>query len=85
MIPASGEASLRDLLKDKTILEFPTIYIRHESPTELPDPFITEADYREKSGSELPIGLPLYGATVSVPALEEGEVEDGAVRRRGGN
>lgn len=72
LIPLSYSDQIRDALKNRTVLEFPTIYVRREDSSQLAEPFITEDDYLQKYGSELPVSLPTYGA----PTLEEGEVED---------
>lgn len=60
LIPISPASTLADVLRDKTILEFPTFYVRQETPDALPEPFVTEEKYNELYGSAIPIQLPTY-------------------------
>ncbi|KEF53927.1 uncharacterized protein A1O9_09722 [Exophiala aquamarina CBS 119918] len=60
LIPISPLSSIQDTLRDKTLLEFPTIHIRDESPDHLSKPYIAEEKYNEMHGSEIPIELPKF-------------------------
>lgn len=57
LIPIEPGTSIRDVLSGKTVLEFPTIYVRPESPEHLPTPFISEEEYLQRYDGEIPIGL----------------------------
>lgn len=60
LIPVSASASIADTLRDKTLLEFPTIYVREDTPEKLAEPFITEDQYAELYGHDVPpINLPV--------------------------
>ncbi|KAK4935197.1 hypothetical protein LTR10_023697 [Elasticomyces elasticus] len=60
LIPISQTSTLKDVLQGRTILEFPTFYVRQELPEALPEPFITEEKYDNHYGKEIPIDLPAY-------------------------
>ncbi|KAI1615715.1 hypothetical protein EDD36DRAFT_486035, partial [Exophiala viscosa] len=60
LIPISQTSTLKDLLQGRTMLEFPTIYVRQEPPEALAEPFITEEKYDDHYGKEIPISLPAY-------------------------
>ncbi|KIW34171.1 uncharacterized protein PV07_00966 [Cladophialophora immunda] len=62
LIPVASDSKLVDALRNQTILEFPTFYVRQEAPQDLPAPFITEKNYEEKYGTELSINLPTYAS-----------------------
>lgn len=69
LIPLSCDRSLQNALEGRTVLEFPTIFMKDERPAELKPPFITEEEYKSR-----------YGEDVTVPGsitLEDGEVEEG--------
>lgn len=54
LIPMDSNTKLGDALAGKTVIEFPTIYVLHESEDELPTGFITEAVWRrQQSGIEV--------------------------------
>lgn len=55
LIPVPHTATLMDVLNDKTLLEFPTFYVKEEAPDNLPAPFIVEDKYNELYGDEIPI------------------------------
>ena len=48
LIPFSREIRLKDLLKDRTIIEFPTIHIRFDTPEQVSKPFLLETAYIEQ-------------------------------------
>lgn len=62
LIPIAQVSTLKDVLSGKTLLEFPTFYVREEPPDSLPEPFISEEKYTQLYGSEVPISLPTYAA-----------------------
>ena len=72
LVPASGEDILADVLKNRTILEFPTIYALHEKPSEITKPFILEQTYLAQRDSDVPVSLPTYAPAI----FEEGEVSE---------
>lgn len=68
LIPLSGEQPLREILDGRTLLEFPTIYVKFEAPEQLSLPFISEVEYQQKHGTDAPNNI--------VERLEEGELEE---------
>ncbi|KIW98005.1 uncharacterized protein Z519_01589 [Cladophialophora bantiana CBS 173.52] len=60
LIPVAPDSMLVDVLRDRTILEFPTFYVRQEGPQNLHAPFITEENYNEQYGTEIPVNVPTY-------------------------
>ncbi|KIX92923.1 uncharacterized protein Z520_11399 [Fonsecaea multimorphosa CBS 102226] len=60
VIPVASDSKLVDVLRNQTILEFPTFYVGYDGPEGLPDPYITEEDYNKQYGAEVPINLPTY-------------------------
>lgn len=80
LIPISADMPLREVLHGRTILEFPSFYVRTESPDTLPAPFIAHEKYNETHSADLPIDiLPIYnskdttteGDGVARPSLTE--------------
>lgn len=69
LIPISPFSTIRDTLRGRTLLEFPTIHIRDESPDHLSKPYIAEKNYNEMYGSEIPIELPTF-ASKDIPVAE---------------
>ncbi|KAL6251837.1 hypothetical protein RBB50_002047 [Rhinocladiella similis] len=65
LIPIAQASTLKDVLRDRTLLEFPTFYVREEPPESLPEPFISEEKYIQLYGSDFPISLPTYSAPES--------------------
>jgi len=56
LIPASPTLTLTAILRDRAVLEFPTIYAMNHSPDAVPDGFITEQawlDARKEEDAEL--------------------------------
>lgn len=49
LIPLDADATLRDALFQKTVLEFPTIYALREAPERLPVGFVTENQWRKRT------------------------------------
>lgn len=68
LIPISANQLLKDALDGRVLVEFPTIYVKSEPPERLSMPFITEAEYQERYGADIPINV-----TVS---LEDGEIQE---------
>jgi len=65
LIPISQTLTLKDVLQGRTVLEFPTFYVRQEPPEALLEPFITAERYDSLYGEEIPIELPAYNPNVS--------------------
>jgi hypothetical protein len=61
LIPISPTPTISGLLRDRTILEFPTIHARHEAEDELKPPLITEREYDEKYGVDVVPSLSAVG------------------------
>jgi HIT zinc finger len=53
LIPIEPTATWKELLTGRTVLEFPTIYVREEVTEALPPPFILERDYLQKHGEDV--------------------------------
>lgn len=73
LIPVAPDSRLMDILRNRTLLEFPTFYVRNEPLDELPAPFVTEEKYEELYGTDVSVNLPTYAPK---DELEEGEVID---------
>ena len=73
LIPIAADAKLIDILRNRTLLEFPTFHVRHEPPETLPAPFVTEEKYNQFYGTDVTLNLPTYTPN---DELEEGEVID---------
>ena len=50
LIPIQSDAKIVDVVKDRLLLEFPTIFLLYERPEMLWTPFILEADYAKRQG-----------------------------------
>ncbi|KAK5955472.1 hypothetical protein OHC33_003110 [Knufia fluminis] len=68
LIPLPTGNTIRAALEGQTVLEYPTVYVKNESPEELKDPFISQDEYQKRHGDDIPINL--------APPLEDGEIED---------
>jgi hypothetical protein len=73
VVPVKAESTLQDVLRDRSVLEFPTLYARQEPPDALPLPFITEDQYNTKYGLDVGPSLPTYETKED---LEDGEIND---------
>jgi hypothetical protein len=71
LVPTLPTATLMEVIRNKTLVEFPTFYVREEAPDDLPAPFIAEEKYNELYGSEVPIEIP-----TDLPADRPEEVHD---------
>ncbi|KAK5059952.1 hypothetical protein LTR84_009835 [Exophiala bonariae] len=60
LIPLSSLSAIHDVLEDRTILEFPTFYVKEESPEQLSEPYMTEEKYNEAYGSDIPLELQTF-------------------------
>jgi hypothetical protein len=60
LIPVLPSSSISDMLRGRTILEFPTIHARHDAPTQLQPPLITEKNYEGQHGIDVALKLPVY-------------------------
>jgi HIT zinc finger len=52
IIPIKPDATIADIVKERLLLEFPTIFILYEPPQMLSKPFILEADYAKQYGDQ---------------------------------
>lgn len=68
VIPLQSSESLSTLLRNRVVLEFPTIYVIPCSPTSLPDNFMLEDDYLQKNSAAFQ-----YNMEENVD-MEEGEI-----------
>lgn len=68
LVPLSASDTIRAALDGRTVLEYPTVYVKNESPEELEEPFISQDEYQKRHGDDIPINLAL--------PLEEGELEE---------
>ena len=70
LIPFSRETRLKDLLKGRTIIEFPTIHIRFDTPEQISEPFMLETAYMEQ-GEDVAIlpGRKLETVAASEPSI----------------
>jgi hypothetical protein len=48
LIPVNPNATIAEVVKERLLLEFPTIFILYDPPEMLPEPFILEADYAKR-------------------------------------
>jgi hypothetical protein len=69
LIPIPPSTSVSDILRDRTILEYPTIYARPEAEDELISPFITEKAYEEQYGIDVVPRTHVVGQEYDVHAL----------------
>lgn len=53
LIPFQPTVTLRELLRTRTVIEFPTIHVRSEMPSELPEGVVTEENYFQSEKVEL--------------------------------
>ncbi|RMZ84846.1 hypothetical protein DV737_g1005, partial [Chaetothyriales sp. CBS 132003] len=53
LIPLSTSVTIKDALRGRRIVEFPTIYVRNEPPEQLPLPFMLESKYLEQYGEDI--------------------------------
>jgi hypothetical protein len=52
LVPINPNATIADVVKERLLLEFPTIFILYDPPEMLPEPFILEADYAKQYGDQ---------------------------------
>ena len=71
LIPILPSSSISDVLRDRALLEFPTIHARHETPDQLIPPFVTEKDYEKQHGIEVATKMPVYGQEIHTTAIED--------------
>ena len=50
LIPITSDAKIADVVKERFLLEFPTIFLLYDPPETLPTPFMLEADYAKQHG-----------------------------------
>lgn len=73
LIPVAADSKVVDALRGRTLLEFPTFYIRQEAPDALPEPFVAEEKYDKLYGTDVVVDLPNFAPGQE---LEDGEVID---------
>jgi hypothetical protein len=61
LIPINPNTTIADVVKERLLLEFPTIFILYDPPEMLPEPFILEADYAKQYGDQ----------AASIPSTDE--------------
>ncbi|KAK5224516.1 hypothetical protein LTR99_004781 [Exophiala xenobiotica] len=71
LVPISQASTLKEVVSNKTLLEFPTFYVRREPPEALSEPFVTEEKYEQLYGSEIPINLPTFAADTKQDEQEQ--------------
>lgn len=52
LIPVDSDMTIADMVKERLLLEFPTIFILYEPPEMLSKPFILEADYANQNDDQ---------------------------------
>jgi hypothetical protein len=52
VIPIQPDAVVKDVVRDRVLIEFPTIFVSSASEEKLQNPFITEAEYIKQHGNE---------------------------------
>lgn len=70
LIPVSPTSSISDLLRDRMIFEFPTIFARHADSAQLQPPLITEKEYEEQHGIDVAPRLPVYTQDERIASIE---------------
>ena len=52
LIPVIPDLTVADLLRERVLLEFPTVFLRPESPDRLREPYMIEAEYLKRYGED---------------------------------
>lgn len=78
LVPVPRGLTFKELLKGKTLLEFPTIYVRFDPPESIPEPFMLEQTYLEQHGEEVAI-LPTVTESGSTNDVHTADVDAGKV------
>lgn len=68
LVPLSPDQTLGAALEGQTVLEFPTLYVKNESPDQLEEPFISQHAYEKRHGDDIPVNL--------TAPLEDGEIDE---------
>lgn len=71
VIPLDADATLAVALRDRVVLEFPTIFVLPDPPTALPEGYITEAEFLQ---THTPVAIPateVHDGDLSLDAQEE--------------
>jgi hypothetical protein len=74
LIPISKTDTIKDILKGRRVLEFPTVYVLDQAPSDLTTPFVLEKVYLEEHGEDVMIPQPPAPAAATEADLEDGEV-----------
>lgn len=69
LIPVSEDQLLRDIVDGRVLIDFPTIFVKYESPEQLCLPYITYAEFQRRHGTS-------GAAAVTIEQLEDGEVDE---------
>lgn len=78
LIPIPRSLTFKELLKGRTLLEFPTIYVRLDSPESIPRPFMLEKTYVEQHGEEIAV-LPTITEPGGTNDVQTSEFDSGKV------
>jgi hypothetical protein len=70
LIPINPNATIADVVKERLLLEFPTIFILYDPPEMLPEPFILEADYAKRYDDQAAL-IPSTGETDGTTEKQE--------------
>lgn len=70
LVPIQKTDTLESILRGRVVLEYPTIYVKHESPDQLPVPFMLESTYLTEHGEDITI------PSTTKPDTEEDEEEE---------
>lgn len=55
VVPLQSEALVKDVIRDRVVIEFPTIFVLGVSKDKLQKPFVTEEEYLEEKGNGPPV------------------------------
>lgn len=58
VIPLQPDATIKDVLRDRVLIEFPTIFVSATSKDKLQPPFITEEEHIKNRGNQSIISAP---------------------------
>jgi hypothetical protein len=70
LIPIDPNATIADIIKERLLLEFPTIFILYDPPELLSKPFILEKDYTKQYGDQAS-SIPSVDATNETTELQD--------------
>jgi len=89
LVPLSPQSTLSTCLQNRLILEYPTVYVLPQPPSELPSDFLLEVEYHKQEKKmieeldqderELGVGTLPVNSVTGVSRDDEGDVEDARV------